>query len=146
MSALTGPNAATLIRQAIASELTLVEFEAAWPASASVGLDMINSQQNVLALYEARAARDTSLSELLAEDLSGSADAIEAGRSIDWFDVEPKWSRAANTAVFAIGGACILLGRALSWPWWAAFGPLVIGLGIVWLAEDVWERNDTAGR
>jgi hypothetical protein len=103
---------------------------------------MANSHVNVLALYEARDTSDESLATLLAEDLSDAANAIEVGRPIEWFEVEPQWGRTANIAAFGVGGVSWLLGTVIDWPWWATRAPLVVALGIVWLAEYMWARRN----
>lgn len=140
MSVLRGDKAAELIRAAVAGSLSEAEFALAWPEDASTEIDLVNSRTNVVALFELRRAGDVQLAGLLEEDLADSATALEEGRRLEWFEVEPKWAKGANWAAIGFGAVGFAVTLALGWPRWARAIPLLAALGIVWFAEWLWGR------
>ena len=147
MFVLAGDKAAQLIRAVVAGRLSEAEFASAWPEDASSAPDFVNSRTNVMALFELRRAGDVQLAGLLEEDLADSARALEEGRRLEWFELEPKWAKAANRVAFAVGGVGFAVAWALGWPWWTRTAPLMVAFGIVWFAEWLWERAaDREGR
>ena len=141
MTRLDGRTAARIIRGAVARELTERDFLGEWPADANPGTDFVNSRQNVAALYEARRVNDSSLAELLEADLVDAADALEVGRSLEWFEVTPSWSRRATSVAVVIGVIGFGIAVATELPRWTWSVPLLASLALVWLAEWLWSAR-----
>jgi hypothetical protein len=141
MSTPSSREAAGLIRQVIARDLSERELAAQWPESPGAPVDLANSRQNLDALFVARRTGDAELARLLEEDLADAADALEAGRSLKWFETQPHWSTAANRYAFAVGLVGGIIAMALDWPRWTWSLPLILSLAVAWSAEWVWSRR-----
>lgn len=137
----TDQHAADLIRSVVSGTLSERQLDSEWPEAADAEDDIANSRNNVIALYEARRNGDTKLSKLLEDDLTDAADALEGGRPLEWFEVTPRWSRAAHSIAFAVGFIGWGVAFAEGWPWWSKWIPLVVALGAVWVAEWMWEQR-----